>query len=456
MGNPDTTNELRDAFERPLLGKVVDQRFRVLAHIGSGGMADVFEVEHIALGRRLAMKVLRQTRAANPQLARRFSREARAASRIDSEHVVSIHDYGMLPEGYPYFVMDLLRGQNLRKLLQAQPRLPFVRVANIAVDVCLGLHAAHSAGLVHRDLKPENLWLSRGDDGRELCVLLDFGVARFEGAHTTGDGVLVGTARYMSPEQIGSEQAPGPASDLFSLGVILYECIAGRSPFGADSLERTLFRILNEEPKPIGELAPELPLELGKVIERALAKPLTQRFGSALELAASLCPFAGAGRLLPSLPGATGTVLSDATLADEESEPTPTGRTERYADDADAGSGPASSRKWQLASTFALGLGLGAVLLLWLRPTPLEAPRAVASAAPERVPAEQVAVLPTSAPLPAPAAPPSEPTSAASASSKAVSARPSKLIAPAVPAAPHATRPELPRPDFDGRNPYVH
>src|SRR5688572_15637435 len=155
--------------ERPLLGKVVDQRYRVLSHIGSGGMADVYEVEHVALGRRLAMKVLRQTRSANPQLARRFSREARAASRLESEHVVSIHDYGMLPEGFPYFVMELLHGQNLRSLLQTERKLPVARAVNIAIDVCLGLHAAHSTGLVHRDLKPENLWLTSGDDGREIC-----------------------------------------------------------------------------------------------------------------------------------------------------------------------------------------------------------------------------------------------------------------------------------------------
>jgi eukaryotic-like serine/threonine-protein kinase len=303
--------------DRPLLGKVVDQRYRVLAHIGSGGMADVYEVEHVSLGRRLAMKVLRQTRTSNPQLARRFSREARAASRLESEHVVSIHDYGILPEGFPYFVMELLHGQNLRNLLRTEQRLPVVRAVNIAIDVCLGLHAAHSGGLVHRDLKPENLWLSRGDDGREVCVLLDFGVARFDGAHTTGDGVLVGTARYMSPEQIGSEHAPGPQSDLFSLGVLLYESLTGVPPFSADSLERTLFRILNEAPKPASALCEDVPSELSSVLARVLSKQPEQRYQSALDFAAQLRPFAGGPRLLPSFDITNGHGLTDETLAEE-------------------------------------------------------------------------------------------------------------------------------------------
>ncbi len=435
--------------EHPLLGKVVDQRYHVLQHIGSGGMADVYEVEHVALGRRLAMKVLRQTRTTNPQLARRFAREARAASRLESEHVVSINDYGMLPEGSPYFVMELLRGQNLRSLLSRQERLPVTRTVNIAIDVCLGLHVAHAAGLVHRDLKPENLWLSSGDDGRELCVLLDFGVARFEGAHTTGDGVLVGTARYMSPEQIGSEQAPGPPSDLFALGVLLYECLSGVSPFAASSLERTLFRVLNEAPKPLGELVEDIPSELTQVIERALAKQPAERPGTALELAAALRPFAGVQRLLPSLDAVAGRALTDETLAEDDPAVSATPYT-----DATAAPGTAvKPARRALLLSFAAGLALGVAGLLFTgKPRDAATPPLAAPAAPTA----KVAKIADAAPLAAPAAAAQDAVvvaASSTASAHVVRIKPAPL-APAPPATKPA-RPEPPRPDFDGRNPYL-
>jgi eukaryotic-like serine/threonine-protein kinase len=436
--------------DRPLLGKVVDQRYRVLAHIGSGGMADVYEVEHVSLGRHLAMKVLRQTRTSNPQLARRFSREARAASRLESEHVVSIHDYGILPEGFPYFVMELLRGQNLRNLLRAEQRLPVVRAVNIAIDVCLGLHAAHSGGLVHRDLKPENLWLSRGDDGREVCVLLDFGVARFDGAHTTGDGVLVGTARYMSPEQIGSEHAPGPQSDLFSLGVLLYESLTGVPPFSADSLERTLFRILNEAPKPASALCDEIPSELSNVLARVLSKQPEQRYPSALDFAAQLRPFAGVPRLLPSFDIANGQGLTDETLAEE-----PAVNATPYGEPAPDSARRMKGSRRAVPLSFAAGLLLGGASLFWLRPPPKPAP-AVEHSRP-------VATVTSAAPLASPAAP--DPvvrparleTTASAERGTAPAARNRPYVpAPIAPSsAPRPTRPEPPRPNFDGRNPYL-
>jgi eukaryotic-like serine/threonine-protein kinase len=437
--------------ERPLLGKVVDQRYRVLAHIGSGGMADVYEVEHVALGRHLAMKVLRQTRSDSPQLTRRFSREARAASRLHSEHVVSIQDYGILPEGFPYFVMDLLQGENLRSLLSAEQRLPVGRAVNIAIDVCLGLHAAHAAGLVHRDLKPENLWLSRGDDGREKCILLDFGVARFDGAHTTGDGVLVGTARYMSPEQIGSEHAPGPASDLFSLGLLLYECLTGLPPFTADSLERTLFRILNDTQKPASSLVAEVPHELSNVLDRVLAKKPEHRFEDALEFAASLRPFAGVTRLLPTLDFANNPGLSEETLAEEPAvNPTPYG-------EAPDSVRPVPSSRRALMLSFAAGLVLGGASLFVLRSGPAPSSKQAASASAPLLTAVAEAALPERNDAAPSTAASSSSTSAASlpSSARAVTRSKPHVVVTAPPSAPQPARPEPPKPTFDGRNPYL-
>lgn len=442
-----------------LLDKVIDQRFRVLSHIGSGGMADVYEVEHVTLGRRLALKVLRQTAESNAAIARRFNREARALSRITSEHVVSIFDYGILPEGHPFFVMELLRGQTLRAALDNEKKLTVVRACNLAIDICLGMHAAHQIGLVHRDLKPENLWLTRRDDGREACVLLDFGVARVEGAHTTSDGVLIGTARYMSPEQIGSDVAPGAESDVFALGVILYECLCGVSPFAADTLERTLFRILNEAPRPLREMAPDVPPELEQLLLRALDKQRGARFPSALETARALLPFAGPFRQLPGLSPGHAPLVSSITLAEDDgSEPRLAGVESARA--PAAASSRAGHRVWGATlAAFALGAGLSALLL---RAQPTASPEAaVVSGAPASPPA---ALTPPEAPDPNPppsAIPGVTSNAALPADSAASSVKKTHLpvvVRPAAsspaPTPEHPGRLEPPQPTFDGRNPY--
>ncbi len=444
-----------------LVGKVVDQRYRVLGRIGRGGMADVFEVEHVALGRHLAMKVLRQRASENDRLVRRFRREAMAASRLETEHVVRIVDYGLLAEGFPYFVMDLLRGQNLRSLLAAESRLASTRVANLAIDVCLGLHRAHAAGLVHRDLKPENLWLSQGDDGREICILLDFGVARVEGAHTTGDGALVGTVRYMSPEQIGAGE-PGPASDLFSLAVIMYECLSGVSPFGADSLERTLYRILNEAPTPVHERNPDVPIQLSELISCCLAKRPEDRICSAHQLAHALRSFAGSVRVLPSFEGAVPRALGEQTLAEDEPLAT---RVVRITDDV-AVVPPAkrsSAGAWLFGMAVGLMAGVAATWALGSRSVSqvaAEAPQAPSAKPASHTPQSEGASSRIVSPAPSPlvSATVSIPTLAAPSASSAGLPRRITTPAPRAGSAPTAAstpRPRPPTPDFDGRNPYT-
>lgn len=443
----------------PLVGKVIDAKFRVLSHIGSGGMADVYRVEHTPLGRQLAMKVLRQTNASSPALARRFAREAQAASRLKSEHVVSIHDYGELPEGFPYFVMELLEGQTLREELRQRGSLPLARVANLAIDVCLGLNAAHRAGLVHRDLKPENLWLARGDDGRERCILLDFGVARFTDAHSTGEGVLVGTARYMSPEQITGEPAPTARSDLFALAAIIFECVTGDSPFAADSLERTLFRVLNDVPPPLHELSPDVPEELSRVLERALAKAPEHRFESALVFASSLRPFAAGTRPLPPLDVAAPTFATD-TLAEAEvgsgAARSPARPLERA-----HGTLPRPSTYRRALATFGLGVVLGAGGL-WVagvrfaNSSESSGAAALPAAKQDGAAPKLLSAAAASPPVPLeptkPITPIADSVGAVSVTTRAPVQRREERI---LPARESSARPPLPRPDFDGRNPYL-
>ncbi|HEX2873656.1 MAG TPA: protein kinase [Polyangiaceae bacterium] len=441
---------------------MIDQRFRVLSLIGSGGMADVYEVEHVTLGRRLALKLLRHTEQSNAAVTRRFSREARALSRITSEHVVSIFDHGVLPGGFPYFVMELLRGRTLRAALDEEHQLTAARTSNLGIDVCLGLAAAHQAGLIHRDLKPENLWLTRRDDGREACILLDFGVAQVEGAHTTSDGVLVGTARYMSPEQVRSDGEAGPESDVFALGIVLYECLCGAAPFAADTLERTLFRIVNEPPSPIGERAADTPQELAEVLGRALSKQRGDRFASAMDMARALLPFAGPHRQLPGLHLEPRTAGANDTLPDDEAQSPLLAGLEHDAPLVEPARQLRPALRWAfLALAFLSGLAAGALLLR-------KAPAAVAVERPATTISVPLVGVQSATPSEAPPAPGvSTPSSDAPTVERALPtdtpARRSRppllakpIASPPASAPPQADRPthEPPQPSFDGRNPY--
>ena len=265
--------------------------YLILGRLGAGGMGEVYEAQHEELGRRFALKVLRAELKDDKETQVRFYREPRAVAQLVSEHIVSIVDCGELPDGRPYFVMERLYGSDLRRLLNEQGILPVARVAHLGVDACRGLACAHRAGLVHRDLKPENLFLTTRDDGQDRCQLLDFGVVKSTHDNTTRPGALLGTTRYMAPEQLGLELPVSPQTDLYALGVILYECLTGRGPFEGDTVERILFKIMTAQETPIQELRPEVPAGLAALVSRALSKKPDARPESALAFAEALLPY---------------------------------------------------------------------------------------------------------------------------------------------------------------------
>jgi serine/threonine protein kinase len=277
------------------VGSIIGGHYRVLGLLGAGGMADVYEVEHVGLGRHFALKLLRSELARDTSLVQRFEREARAVAKLESAHIVAIVDSGIV-YGAPYFVMERLYGEELRSLLLRSGALPFQRAVHIALDVCRALTVAHASGVIHRDLKPENLFITRSELGTDHCKVLDFGVAKLAGENPTMPGTLMGTARYMAPEQINHSTGPAPFTDIFSLAVILYECLTGRAPFAADTLERVLYRILTEPPTPLLELRPEIPPGLAELVHQALAKVGHDRPQSAAAFAEALAPFTGASR----------------------------------------------------------------------------------------------------------------------------------------------------------------
>ena len=262
--------------------------YRRLRLIGSGGMGEVYEVEHLRLGSRFAAKILRPGGRDQAARVRRFLREVRFLSRLQSDHIVRVIDVSGEERERPYYVMELLHGQDLRGLLRNHAQFPVRRALKLLFDACRGLEVAHAAGLVHRDLKPENLFVTHRDDGEELCKLLDFGVSKASEPATTEDGVMIGTVAYMAPEQVESSGTVTTRADVYALGAILYELLTGRPPHVADSVERLIFKILSGSPEPIRAVRADVPRELDAAVLRALARDPKDRFGSAGDFADAL------------------------------------------------------------------------------------------------------------------------------------------------------------------------
>ncbi|HVY28307.1 MAG TPA: serine/threonine-protein kinase [Polyangiaceae bacterium] len=359
------SGERESSRDKPAFGELIDERYRVIELLGSGGMADVYEVEHIRLGRRFALKLLREELGRDADLKARFEREARAVAKLSSEHIVAIVDSGSTAQGAVYFVMERLHGRELRQLLQADGALPLQRALHVALDVCRALEVAHAAGVIHRDLKPENLFLVRDAHGRDHCKVLDFGVAKLSGENPTLPGTLMGTARYMAPEQIAGGVV-GPTTDVFALGVILFECLAGHPPFEGDTLERVLYRIVSEPTPPLLEQRPELPAELGRLLERMLAKAPDDRPQSARAVADVLSEFTLEAR--SSTSGATDHTLLEAAPA--LPFVSPAGKP-----------APRPAKIGPILLSFGLGLAAGSVLALSFRTAPSATTAASAASA---------------------------------------------------------------------------
>jgi eukaryotic-like serine/threonine-protein kinase len=267
--------------------------YRLVRFIGAGGMGEVYEARHSILGTRQAIKFLRRELASRPDLYARFEQEARIASTLENRHIVKVRDHRLSDDGMPYMVMDLADGRSLASVLGERGRLPVTRAVNLVHQACIGLRVAHAANIVHRDLKPENLYVCPQDDGTELLKILDFGIAKHLGAGesgpTTQTGSNLGTAHYMSPEQAqGKRRAIDHRTDIYALGVILYELLSGKKPHDGDSYNEVLIHIVTQRPVSLAALCPSLPRELVNIVHRAMARDPTARFQAAAEFADAL------------------------------------------------------------------------------------------------------------------------------------------------------------------------
>jgi len=272
-------------------GTVLADRFRVVRQVGSGGMGSVYEIVHVLTEHRRALKLLNAEWMKEEDAVERFLREASAAGRIGNPHIVETFDAGRLPTGEPYLVMELLQGQTLAERLERGGVLPIDELIDLARQACEGVQAAHEAGIVHRDLKPENLYLIQRE-GRPFVKLLDFGVSKFSRRtaleRSTVGRQFVGTPLYMSPEQLRGESVDG-RTDVYALGVILYECATGTHPYPGGDLTSVIAQVLDGVRRgPVSKARPDLPSGLSEVVERAMERDREQRIPSPRALSLEL------------------------------------------------------------------------------------------------------------------------------------------------------------------------
>jgi len=274
-----------------LIGQVLDGRYEVERVLGEGGMGIVYKARHVTLGKPLAIKVLKAEVSKDQEIVQRFRQEAQSATAIGNHHIIDISDFGVLPDGSTFFVMEYLDGTSLTRAIEPGRPLKSQRTIHVAKQLCRALGAAHDVGIVHRDLKPDNIYLiSRGGD-RDFVKVLDFGIAKVGGKQSklTQVGQVFGTPHYMSPEQC-SGTGVDRRTDIYALGVIMYEMVTARVPFDADNLMGILTKHLYEQPIAPRDLPPpvEAPPALEAVIMKALAKKPELRYQTMQELLADL------------------------------------------------------------------------------------------------------------------------------------------------------------------------
>ncbi len=276
-------------------GTILAGKYRVDGILGKGGMGVVVAATHLALEQRVALKFLLPAALESEEATERFAREARAAVRLRSEHVARVLDVGNLENGSPYMVMELLDGQDLADRIASKEPIAIAEAVDFVLQAGEAVAEAHALGIVHRDLKPRNLFLTQSVHGHPLVKVLDFGISKTinggQELSLTRTSAIMGSPNYMSPEQLGRPREVDGRSDVWSLGVILYELIARRIPFRASTLTELCARVFQEEPERLDVERAEVPAALADVVHKCLAKKVEERFASVSEMARALAPF---------------------------------------------------------------------------------------------------------------------------------------------------------------------
>ncbi|MGE0546560.1 MAG: serine/threonine protein kinase [Kofleriaceae bacterium] len=271
-----------------LLGTTLSGRYLVTRKVGQGGMGAVYEATHTLIGKRVAVKVLLEKYAQREAIVKRLKQEAQLASSVGNEHIIDITDFGETEDGRTFVVMEFLDGESLAECLSRETKLPEQRILRIVLQAASALAAAHDKGIVHRDIKPENLFLQRRKND-DFVKVVDFGISKSlratgeeeEPTRLTQTGMVLGTPLYMSPEQARGDDELDHRVDIWALGVIMYETATGQVPFAGNNYLSVISQVLNEDPKPLRVLRPDLSEEFEAIVQKAMAKDRADRYASA-------------------------------------------------------------------------------------------------------------------------------------------------------------------------------
>lgn len=380
-------------------GDTIDDKYRIVKLLGEGGMGAVYEGENVRIHRRVAIKILHSNVASSEDAVQRFEREAQAAGRIGSEHIVEVLDLGDLPSGDRYMVMEYLDGESLNDRIANAGKLSPQATAGIIIDMLEGLSAAHDAGIIHRDLKPDNVFLLTNKNGkRDFVKIVDFGISKFSSLggefSMTRTGAVMGTPYYLSPEQAKGERELDARSDIYAVGVILYEAVAGRVPFDGETFNELLFKIVLEPVPPLSTYVPDIDEHFAAIVEKAMARDRALRFQSAKEMKLALSAWLEGQPAAPELFASAGAATA-----------TPGQMTPQMAFDGHAGTvmqtngawantnsnsrASAGSKKFVIAGAAAAAILLGGFGLYAMKASETESEAAAARALEEKTLAEE-------------------------------------------------------------------
>jgi serine/threonine-protein kinase len=444
-------------------GDIIAGKFRVERVLGVGGMGIVVLATNIALEQRVALKFLLPESAGHPEVAARFAREAMAAAKIQSEHVAKVLDVGRLENGAPYMVMEFMDGEDLAQVLARFGPMPVPLAVGYLLEATEAVAEAHAVGIVHRDLKPANLFLAKRPSGVPIIKVLDFGISKqtmsTSQASMTKTSAILGSPLYMSPEQMVSSKSVDVRSDIWALGVVLYELLVKQTPFLADTMPELVAAILQREVEPVSRFRPDIPPGLDAVIARCLERDPKRRFQNVAEMAAALAPFGpprsdvSVERIIHVL-GVSPAAVAAPPPGQPWPAPGPGSRTNGEFAGSVARDGSTTQTKiWVVVPFLLAGVGAAVFAVSAHGPKSTAADLALASGsaaiAAQPSPPPPASAVPSAAsaepsasaaPAPPPASPSAEPSAAAA------PAAPTHLRPASPPASPTHTKPATPTP----------